>query len=625
MGKSNAQTLKTEVPRAVAVRSKQHGTFRICTIRGADEAWLDAELVREQPAREFAVALIHHQSVSATRDLETLREIDDKTLLRIVRRWCEMETGGESLPRSEIATFEDFREALREELELNRRAVADARQSLSDAISALHIGEAVAFDAATELAELGVRVSFESPAVPSWVKDIVLPDGRDYLSGLLDSIARPAEELQKSLSGLVSYDSAVTPSWLQEMALPDGGNLLSGLMDSVVRPSEEFQKSLSEMVLYKPALTPSWVENMVLPDVKDYLGGLTYSVTGPVEDLQKSLTEMFSRQESQVYEALNRAMLPEMDFGVRADQVFRQALTLQEKLWALPDDGSMLRLGADRVGETIGKILGDNMYAVTGQALASSDLLRGLMPKDIGVTIGLSEALRDQLTLGLDNLTHSYGDMLGEAVRKLDFGFSGEISRLLSADLDMVDTIRRSSSGYFAGAAAVTSVSRYERAQLPIVQAKKASIFAEIEDEMEANLAALDPGLLRAWRGAREALRSGGVDRMRHAASSLRTVLDNLLRLAAPTAAVRAWDTDPTHYVGSSQEPLHRTRINYIFRDTKNPTLLKVINLQAGIYSILMGSSSDVVHSLDDVFEEEELGFLMLQAELLIREVLRHI
>jgi hypothetical protein len=85
----------------------------------------------------------------------------------------------------------------------------------------------------------------------------------------------------------------------------------------------------------------------------------------------------------------------------------------------------------------------------------------------------------------------------------------------------------------------------------------------EFLDTVEVALRSVDPRLVKMWRGAKQALKSGNPDRSRHLAVSLREMTTHLLHNLAPDDAVKSWSTSEDDF--HQGRPTRKARIWCIY------------------------------------------------------------
>jgi len=95
----------------------------------------------------------------------------------------------------------------------------------------------------------------------------------------------------------------------------------------------------------------------------------------------------------------------------------------------------------------------------------------------------------------------------------------------------------------------------------------RAPVISEIDDHFEgtipSHLETLRPGIIVMWDGAWQAIRSSNPDKVRHALTSARELLNHVLHALAPDDEVATWSTSPKDFV--AKKPTISARLRYIF------------------------------------------------------------
>lgn len=150
----------------------------------------------------------------------------------------------------------------------------------------------------------------------------------------------------------------------------------------------------------------------------------------------------------------------------------------------------------------------------------------------------------------------------------------------------------------------------------------------EIAEESGGSLLGLlsthRPDLLHMRRGAGEAVASGNPDRVRQYCASMRQLLLELLRTAAPDTEIRKWTTDPRHYqeLNPKNQPTWRARIEYLCNraDRRRYTHFVVRDAASalGVYRRL----NKGVHAINAGFSSRQVTDLQIRSDNLILFVL---
>jgi hypothetical protein len=127
-------------------------------------------------------------------------------------------------------------------------------------------------------------------------------------------------------------------------------------------------------------------------------------------------------------------------------------------------------------------------------------------------------------------------------------------------------------------------------------------------------LGALDPALCTLYVGAREAFEGGNPDRARHVLSSLRELLDHVLRRLAPDELVLTWM--PAHRDGllHAGRPTRRARVLYVCRNLDHPPLTDFVDEDVRT-SVKLVEVFNHVHELRPGLSDVQLGALILRVD----------
>lgn len=144
-------------------------------------------------------------------------------------------------------------------------------------------------------------------------------------------------------------------------------------------------------------------------------------------------------------------------------------------------------------------------------------------------------------------------------------------------------------------------------------------LVAEAEQETSGCIVLLqqvDPGLVRPYIGARDALHGNNADRARHILSSLRELWNHLLRRLAPDDLVSAWIPDNANQQNLLHEgkPTRRARVMYVCRELNNNPLTEFLmrDTQALVKLIELFNR---VHELETELTDEQLRAILLKTD----------
>ncbi|MBC6953089.1 MAG: hypothetical protein DYG93_07695 [Leptolyngbya sp. PLA2] len=141
-------------------------------------------------------------------------------------------------------------------------------------------------------------------------------------------------------------------------------------------------------------------------------------------------------------------------------------------------------------------------------------------------------------------------------------------------------------------------------------------LLVDVRDEVSGCIPLLervDPALAKAYRGAREAIESGGTDRARHVLASLRELWGHLLRRLAPDEAVLQHAGNDSTLV-SNGRPTRRARVLYICRHVNHAPLSDFVthDTQALVKMIEIFNR---VHQIESGLTDEQLRALVLRTD----------
>lgn len=135
----------------------------------------------------------------------------------------------------------------------------------------------------------------------------------------------------------------------------------------------------------------------------------------------------------------------------------------------------------------------------------------------------------------------------------------------------------------------------------PALAEETESAIEEIEADLLLSLPAaieiVNPALFRLWKGAWDALRSENPDKVRHAITSARELVTQVLHSLAPDRSVRSWSREDCHYVNN--KPTRRARLLFIVHRVHNGPLEAYLNKEIDAWLALMDVFQNGTHSID--------------------------
>lgn len=125
----------------------------------------------------------------------------------------------------------------------------------------------------------------------------------------------------------------------------------------------------------------------------------------------------------------------------------------------------------------------------------------------------------------------------------------------------------------------------------------------------------VDPALARTYQGAKEAIRSGSVDRARHVLASLRELWNHLLRTLAPDNSVLPWATGKGTELTHEGKPTRRARLLYICRKINHEPLSDFLDSDTKAFLEYI-QLLNRVHKLEPGLSDQQLNALLMRSDL---------
>ena len=144
----------------------------------------------------------------------------------------------------------------------------------------------------------------------------------------------------------------------------------------------------------------------------------------------------------------------------------------------------------------------------------------------------------------------------------------------------------------------------------------------EASSDAQELLCQVDPALARANKGAREALRSGSVDRARHVLASLRELWSHLLRTLAPDESVLPWATGRGSELTQDGKLTRRARLLYICREINHEPLSDFLHSDTKALLDYI-QFLNRVHQLEPGLSDQQLNALLLRSDLWLTFTIR--
>ena len=139
--------------------------------------------------------------------------------------------------------------------------------------------------------------------------------------------------------------------------------------------------------------------------------------------------------------------------------------------------------------------------------------------------------------------------------------------------------------------------------------------------DIDSLLQQVDPQLVRPYRGVKDAMNSGSVDRTRHVLTSTRELCNHVLWQLAPTRPVTRWVEREGLDMLHEGRPTRRARILYICRRFSGEPLAGFVDADVKGFLELMDLCNGL-HALDPEFSDIQLRAVVLRTECLIKFII---
>lgn len=149
---------------------------------------------------------------------------------------------------------------------------------------------------------------------------------------------------------------------------------------------------------------------------------------------------------------------------------------------------------------------------------------------------------------------------------------------------------------------------------------ESSEISLDSENGIENLLSELDERLITPWRGIEESISSGGADRLRQSAASMRELFTHVVHQLAPDDEVRDWSTEARHF--HNNRPTRRARLLYICRASGHRNFSKFLEADVDACLKMSDLFQSGVHSLESPFSERQILTLRARLEGTIRLLL---
>jgi hypothetical protein len=130
-------------------------------------------------------------------------------------------------------------------------------------------------------------------------------------------------------------------------------------------------------------------------------------------------------------------------------------------------------------------------------------------------------------------------------------------------------------------------------------------------------LSDLDPSMPDMLIGARQALNSKNVDRVRHFAASLRELFTHVLHRLSPNEEIRKWSSADEHYVNG--KPTRRARLLYICKDIDSHSFSRFVRADVDSILTFLNLFQEGTHKIKAGYSDTQLRAMLLKMESTIK------
>lgn len=242
-------------------------------------------------------------------------------------------------------------------------------------------------------------------------------------------------------------------------------------------------------------------------------------------------------------------------------------------------------------------------YIAEMSLLAESALARFTW-ENIGSTLRMPDSLVTGLRGQILDFTQSYGSLMDSLNQ------SQSVIMAMPPDFSEL-----AAQEFFLGARLVKSISveAHEDELEEESEEVERQVAIVLEDELQAMLARLDPGLVNMIKGAREALHSTNADRVRHVITSYRELNTHVLHLLSPDRAVQAWSTSPDDFANG--RPTRKARLRFICRNIKHGAFDDFVDKDIETMVQVFDFLNKGTHEITSNFTESQILALKVKAE----------
>lgn len=129
-------------------------------------------------------------------------------------------------------------------------------------------------------------------------------------------------------------------------------------------------------------------------------------------------------------------------------------------------------------------------------------------------------------------------------------------------------------------------------------------------------ISSVDVGLIKLYRGAKEAIVSQGTDKIRHVTVSLRELVTHVLHKLSPDEEILKWNNDPSNIVNG--RPTRKTRLLFICRNINHDDFLNFVNKDISSTISFLDLLQEGTHAINANYDDKQLEALVLRVESLL-------
>lgn len=280
--------------------------------------------------------------------------------------------------------------------------------------------------------------------------------------------------------------------------------------------------------------------------------------------------------------------------GTESMRVFEETAAMAARLHELPKIEAPAALG------TLSSAHFEGIHRITEQALREVDWHR------------IDEVLR-----GGPEIHEAAADLIGAYA---DLDFFGQIERSFDFSLDSFPALEVYGHSSLLRSLSHLGGAEPAEAEEDEEQEEREELGQRGRVSLQTLLGSRHPKLMHMWVGARKALNSQNPDRIRQYCASQRQLLLELLRVAAPDHAVKAWSDDAENFWSRNpkNQPTWQARLRFLCAqaDRQDYGSFVVVDAESAlkIYSLL----NKGVHEVQAGFNSRQIGDLRLRADNLL-------